>query len=140
MTSAPAPLRLLGTLVLCAASGCGGGGNEWVNPNFQPSGPITVTVFGQHDATNTSPADPLQIPHGTSVAVHVSEDIYIGKYTVALTPGTPSSTCIAITPPISDYVFTISVSGAASCTYPQTASILFTDSFSDTTTVYVEGT
>lgn len=132
------PLRALTALVFLAVTGCGGGADS--NPNFHPAGPITVTVFGQHTATNTAPGNPLVIPHGTSVAVHVSEDIYVGTYTAVVTPDTPSSTCITIVPPLSDYVFTISVSGAPACTYPQTASILFTDSFADTTTVYVEGT
>jgi hypothetical protein len=72
--------------------------------------------------------------------IHVSEDIYIGTYSTAVTPNPPTSTCITIAPPVSPYVFTISASDAATCTYPQTASILFTDSYADTTTLYVEGT
>jgi hypothetical protein len=140
MRGTGAPLSALCTSVLLSAAACGGGGNDYKNANFQPTGPITVTVFGQHTATNTSPTNPLQIPHGTSVMIHVSEDIYIGTYATTVAPNPPTSTCITIAPPVSQYVFTISASGAATCTYPQTASILFTDSYADTTTLYVEGT
>ena len=140
MSGASAPLLALCAAALLSAAACGGGGNDYENPNFQPTGPITITVFGQHIATNTSPTNPLQIPHGTSVMIHVSEDIYLGTYSTAVTPSPPTSTCITIAPPVSQYVFTISASGAATCSYPQTASIVFTDSFADTTTLYVEGT
>ncbi len=51
----------------------------------------------------------------------------------------PASTCITV-PPESDYVFTVSVSAAAGCTYPQTADITFTDRFSHTMILYVQGT
>jgi hypothetical protein len=37
-------------------------------------------------------------------------------------------------------VFTISVSAAASCAYPQTADITFANNYGNTTTLYVEGT
>jgi len=125
-------------LLLLFATACGGGSNA--NPTFEPAGPITITVFGQGKAIMTSPDNRLQIPHGTSARIHVSEDIYTGLYTTTTVTNPPASPCIAIDPPISDYVFTISVSASPACVYPQTADILFTENFGHTTTLYVEGT
>jgi len=127
------------SLLLLFAAGCGGGGGN-DNPTFEPAGPITITVFGQGKAITTAPDNRLMIPHGTSVRIHVSEDIYTGTYTTSLVTVPPSSPCITIDPITSDYVFTISASAAATCVYPQTADILFTENFGHTTTLYVEGT
>jgi hypothetical protein len=139
MSSTTAARRVAFALLLLFATGCGGGGGN-DNPSFEPAGPITITVFGQGKAIMTSPDNRLQIPHGTSARIHVSEDIYTGTYTTTTVTNPPSSPCITIDPITSDYVFTISASAAATCVYPQTADILFTENFGHTTTLYVEGT
>jgi hypothetical protein len=104
-------------LLLIFVVGCGGGGGGG-DTSFTPMGPITV--FGQGKAIATSSDNRLQIPHGTSVRIHVSEDIYTGKYSTSMVTSPPSSTCITIDPPVSDYVFTISASANPACIYPQT--------------------
>jgi hypothetical protein len=126
--------------LLLLAAGCGIGGGGGAAPSFIPAGPITVTVFGQRNATATTPGNPLQIPHGTAVSVHLAEDIYVGMYTASVVTNPPSSPCITINPLTSDYVFTISVSAGAGCAYPQTADITFAENYGHTTTLYVEGT
>ncbi len=133
-------LRASLALALILSAGCGGGGGGGGNANFEPAGPITITVFGTGKASATTPTNRLMIPHGTSLMVHVSEDIYTGTYKTSMVTNPPASTCITITPPISDYVFTISASADPGCVYPQTADILFTENFGHTTTLYVEGT
>ena len=75
-------------------------------------------------------------PHGTSTSLHVTEDIY--TTTVVTNPA--SSGCITISPAVGNYVFTVSVSAAATCTYPQTADITFADVEGHSTTLYVQGT
>lgn len=124
-------------LVLFAA-GCGGGGDG--GGLSVPTGPITVTVFGQSVASATTPANRLQIAHGTSVSVHLADSTYVGMYTASFVTAPPSSPCITVTPLTSDYVFTISVSSGAACVYPQTADITFADTYGNTAILYVEGT
>jgi hypothetical protein len=120
------------------AAGCGGGGDG--GGLIAPTGPITVTVFGQGTASATTPGNRLQIAHGTSVSVHLFDGTYVGLYLASIVSAPPSSPCIAITPLTSDYVFTISVSASAGCVYPQTADITFADNYGNTTILYVQGT
>ena len=122
------------------AAGCGVGGGGGSNGLSAPTGPITVTVFGQGKASATTPSNRLQIAHGTSASVHLADDTYVGMYMASMVTDPASSPCITIAPLTSDYVFTISVSAGAACVYPQTADITFSDNYGNTTILYVEGT
>jgi hypothetical protein len=122
-------------LLLLFANGCGGGGET---PSFAIDGPIEVAPFGQGPSA-TSATTRMSITHGTSVSFHVTEGIYTGNYTTTVVTNPPGSSCITISPSIGNYVFTVSVSAAASCTYPQTADITFADVVNRSTTLYVQG-
>ena len=122
-------------LLLLAASGCGGAGGT---PSFEITEPISIAPFGQ-GASATTPTSRMSITHGTSVSFHVTEGIYTGNYTTAVVTNPAGSSCITISPSTGNYVFTVSVSAAASCTYPQTADITFTDVVGRSATLYVQG-
>ncbi len=118
----------------------GGGGGGAASGLITPTGPITVTVFGQGTGSATTPDNRLQVAHGTSVRVHLADTTYVGLYTASIVTAPPASPCITISPPVSDYVFTISVSNDSGCIYPQTADITFADNYGNTGTLYVQGT
>jgi len=122
-------------LALLAASGCGGAGGT---PSFEITEPISIAPFGQGPSA-TTPTSRLSITHGTSVSFHVTEGIYTGNYTTSVVTNPPGSSCITVAPATGNYVFTVSVSAAASCTYPQTADIAFTDVVGRAATLYVQG-
>jgi hypothetical protein len=124
-------------MLFAAGCGIGGGGGNGLSA---PMGPITVTVFGQGKASTTTPDSRLPIAHGTSISVHLADDTYVGMYKASIVTNPPSSPCITISPLTSDYVFTISVSAATACVYPQTADITFGDNYGNTTILYVAGT
>jgi hypothetical protein len=122
-------------LLLLAASACGGAGGT---PSFAIDEPISIAPFGQGPSA-TSATNRMSITRGTSVSFHVTEGIYTGNYTTNVVTNPPGSPCITVTPSTGNYVFTVSVSGAASCTYPQTADITFSDVVNRSATLYVQG-
>ena len=131
---AKAPRSALATVAL---AGCGGiGGLD--NPTFAPSGNILIAPFGQ-GPISTSAASRMNLTHGTTTSFHVTEDIYTLTYTTKETTNPAGSTCITISPAVGNYVFTITVSAAAGCTYPQTADFTFTDILGNAATLYVQG-
>ena len=124
-------------LLSCILASCGVGGAGGV-PSFLATGPITIAPFGQPPVT-TSATNRLSIAHGATTSFHVTEDIYTGIYTTTVVTNPASSGCITISPSVGNYVFTVSVSAAATCTYPQTADITFADVEGHSTTLYVQG-
>jgi hypothetical protein len=64
-------------MFFAAGCGVGGGGSNGLPA---PTGPITLTVFGQGKASATTPGNRLQIAHGTSGSVHLAVNTYVGMY------------------------------------------------------------
>jgi hypothetical protein len=132
-------LRPLVAFALLAVAGCSMGGGGGSIYDFTPGAPISIAPFGQQPITTSATAR-FVVPHGTTTSFHITEGLYTGVYASSTVTSPAGSTCIAVQPKTTNYVFAVATSTAASCTYPQTADITFTDGYGTSATLYVEVT